>query len=410
MAYAGKDDKTAVPGGAPLLFAWWRRSGVEVVGSHHVLCGNLRGRGPREPFELEIPGRSFGSSSLRRVPWPLAGLPFPFDDIMMMYGGTSALRRAGLRPTAPAVALQPCGKRVDPNDVCTGKDAIPPLDALLSWLTMPVRVPDVDEDQYAVPTFAWPTRLLSILAWLGRDCDTYRLRNGHGLGYVQSVRHIAPRGYPRRFDALLQLSLRVVRDAAGPLHDALSEAGLLQAVGIVPRPGGPPRLLADAIAGLGPVPGAPLDGWSVLRELRKGASARRLYSWGWARRPSVRVSFNGLQTSFSRRSTRPSTTSTRYLRFTLPTGCGRACRAGGGVDGDVPARVRAVAASRDARCEGAPAQRVPRAVGLSRAPESALQRGVPHGLGGRSYDARAVARRRLHRVRLGARQPRAVAS
>ena len=38
-------------------------------------------------------------------------------------------------------------------------------------------------------------------------------------------------------DALLQLSLRVVRDAAGPLHDALSEAGLLQAVGIVPRAG-----------------------------------------------------------------------------------------------------------------------------------------------------------------------------
>ena len=237
--------------------------------------------GPREPFELEIPGRSFGLLiGLReRVPWPLAGLPFPFDDIMMMYGGYLGVTPSpGYAPPPPAVALQPCGKRVDPNDVCTGKDAIPPLDALLAWLTMPVRMPDVDRDQYAVPTFAWPTRLLSVLAWLGRDSETYRLRNRHGVGYVPSMRHIArpaviPGGH---LDALLQLSLRVVRDAAGPLHDALSEAGLLQAVGVVPRAGGPPRLLADAIAGLAPVPGAPLDGWSVSRELRKGASARRV--------------------------------------------------------------------------------------------------------------------------------------
>ena len=243
--------------------------------------------GPREPFELEVPGRSMGPliRLRKRVPWPLAGLPFPFDDIMMMYGAYLGVAPTpDYAPPAPAVALQPCGKRVDPNDVCTGKDAIPPLDALLAWLTMPVRVPDVEEDQYAVPTFAWPTRLLSVLAWLGRDSETFRLRNGHGVGYVPSMRHIArpaviPGGH---LDALLQLSLRVVRDAAGPLHDALSEAGLLQAVGIVPRAGKPPRLLADAIAGLGPVPAAPLDGWSVLRELRKGASARRVYSWGWA--------------------------------------------------------------------------------------------------------------------------------
>ena len=304
--------------------------------------------GPREPFELEVPGRSMGPliGLRKRVPWPLAGLPFPFDDIMMMYGAYLGVAPTpDYAPPAPAVALQPCRKRVDPNDVCTGKDAIPPLDALLAWLTMPVRVPDVDRDQYAVPTFAWPTRLLSVLAWLGRDSETYRLRNGHGVGYVPGMRHIArpaviPGGH---LDALLQLSLRVVRDAAGPLHDALSEAGLLQAVGIVPRAGKPPRLLDDAIAGLGPVPGAPLDGWSVLRvvrdaagplhdalseagllqavgivpragkpprllddaiaglgpvpgapldgwsvlrELRKGASARRVYSWGWAQ-PAV---------------------------------------------------------------------------------------------------------------------------
>ena len=158
--------------------------------------------GPREPFELEVPGRSMGPliGLRKRVPWPLAGLPFPFDDIMMMYGGYLGVTPSpGYAPPPPAVALQPCGKRVDPNDVCTGKDAIPPLDALLSWLTLPVRVPDVDEDQYAVPTFAWPTRLLSVLAWLGRDSETYRLRNGHGVGYVPSMRHTsAPRGYPRR--------------------------------------------------------------------------------------------------------------------------------------------------------------------------------------------------------------------
>ena len=243
--------------------------------------------GPREPFEFQVPGRSmaFLIGLRERVPWPLVGLPFPFDNIMTMYGAYLGVAPTpDYAPPAPAVALEPCGKRVDPNDVCTGKDAIPPLDALLSWLTMPVRVPEVEEDQYAVPTFAWPTRLLSILAWLGRDCDTYRLGNGHGVGYVRNMRHVMrPAVIPGgNLDALLQLSLRVVRDAAGPLHDALSEAGLLEAVGIVPRPGGPPRLLVDAIAGLAPVPGAPLDGWSVLRELRKGASARRLYSWGWA--------------------------------------------------------------------------------------------------------------------------------
>ena len=284
--------------------------------------------GPREPFELEVPGRSMGPliGLRKRVPWPLAGLPFPFDDIMMMYGAYLGVAPTpDYAPPAPAVALQPCGKRVDPNDVCTGKDAIPPLDALLSWLTMPVRVPDVDEDQYAVPTFAWPTRLLSVLAWLGRDSETYRLRNGHGVGYVPSMRHIArPAVIPGgNLDALLQLSLRVVRDAAGPLHDALSEAGLLQAVGIVPRAGKPPRLLADAIAGLAPVPGRRSMDGAYCASFARGRPRDGCTRGDGRRRSCVRVSFSGLQTSFSRRSTRPSTTRTRRLRFTLLTGCGR---------------------------------------------------------------------------------------
>ena len=245
--------------------------------------------GPREPFELKIPGRSQDDLlGLRaRLPWPLAGVPFSFDDLLMMYG-----TYIGVRPTEKydpvftPVSLEPCGERADPNDVCVGKDAIPPLDAVLAWLTTSIRRPGSGEVVDAVPTFAWPTRLLSVLAWLARESNTYQLRSAAGLGYVQVMRHfprpgIVPGGH---LDALLQLSLRVVRDAAGPLHDALSEAGLLQSAGVVPKPGGPPRLLADAIAGLSPVPGAPLDGWSVSRELRKGESARRLYSWGWASR------------------------------------------------------------------------------------------------------------------------------
>ena len=143
---------------SPLLFAWWRCSGVEVVGSHHVDMWKptrTAARGSRSSWRFRG-GHSGSLIGLReRVPWPLAGLPFPFDDIMMMYGEYLGVAPSpGYAPPAPAVALQPCGKRVDPNDVCTGKDAIPPLDALLSWLTLPVRVPDVDEDQYAVPTFA----------------------------------------------------------------------------------------------------------------------------------------------------------------------------------------------------------------------------------------------------------------
>ena len=158
--------------------------------------------GPREPFELEVPGRSMGPliGLRKRVPWPLAGLPFPFDDIMMMYGAYLGVAPTpDYAPPAPAVALQPCGKRVDPNDVCTGKDAIPPLDALLSWLTMPVRVPDVDRGPVRRPY----VRLADAAAVRTRVArarfrDVPVAQPPWGRLRAERASPSAPRGYPRR--------------------------------------------------------------------------------------------------------------------------------------------------------------------------------------------------------------------
>ena len=482
--------------------------------------------GVRDLFEPMVPGRPLGPLiALReRIPWPLAGPPFPFDDLRTLSGvfiGSDPALNHVPRPVTTAV--EPCGERVDPHAVCTGKDGVPALDALSAWLMLELPPDKSGKAQHVVPTFAWPTRLLSVLAWLVRESDTYRLRGERVPPDVAFVRHcvrvgVVPGG---NLDALLQLSLRVVRDAAGPLHDALTEAGLLRPTADVWKLREYPSLVADAITGLSPVPGAPLDGWSVRREIHKGASARRLYSWGWAgpskcadelvsladellaaadpmakpKRSSfefgrphrtrsgseqvaewmetyllvcarwlrfvtvaarvllhhvyrVTLVYQGLSTLRYGQLFRPGWADAlpklaqlpvdafagfaaalaeraqvppvwpwkfeRELEFQVcvspssPVAGVR--RSGGTLDGDVPARVRAVAASRDARCEGASAPRVPRAVGLSRASEPALQRGVPHGLGERSYDARAVARRRLRRFRVGARRPRAVAS
>ena len=238
-----------------------------------------------EPFNPEIP--TYGCAEIfalrEYVPWPLAGVPFGFADPQDLYG-TFIGPQPGHHFVAESrfAAPEPVGVRVDPAEVCRRKDAPAPLLQLLTWLSLE-RPDTAPEDALFVPTLVWPARLLSVLAWLGSGADVYPARTREPPAYVDLVRMgaragVLPGGH---VDALLQLSLRAVRDASVRLHDACREAGLVDAVRLPAVADGYPPLIADAIRGLSPVPGAPLAGWSVAREFRKGPSARRRYAWGW---------------------------------------------------------------------------------------------------------------------------------
>ena len=224
------------------------------------------------------------------VPWPLDGVPFSFSDPEDLYGTFVGLR-PGHRfvPEPRLVAREPVGVRVDPAEVCRRKGVPPPLQQLATWLSL--KGPDGKrEDGLFIPTFGWPCRLLSVLAWLVSGPEVFPARESGPPAYVDLLRVTARAGVipGGHLDAMLQLSLRVVRDASLRLHDAIGEAGLADAVRLPSAADAHPPLIADAICGLSPVPGAPLGGWSVTREFRKGVSARRQYVWGW-RPPAQRA-------------------------------------------------------------------------------------------------------------------------